>query len=71
MDSDVIIPDGIGIVMAARVLAGKQIEKIAGSDLHEVIINALNERKGSCFYLGSSDATLRKIRERLSGNILP
>ena len=66
MASDFIIPDGVGIVMAARVLAGKKIEKIAGSDLHEVIINALNERKSSCFYLGSSDATLRKIRERLS-----
>ena len=65
MASDFIIPDGVGIVMAARVLAGKKIEKIAGSDLHEVIINALNERKSSCFYLGSSDTTLRKIRERL------
>ena len=66
MASDYIIPDGVGIVMAARVLTGRQIEKIAGSDLHEVIIKALNERNGSCFYLGSSDATLRMIRERLS-----
>ena len=66
MASDFIIPDGVGIIMAARVLAGKKIKKIAGSDLHEVIINALNERKGSCFYLGSSDNTLRMIRERLS-----
>lgn len=66
MSSDAIIPDGVGIIMAARVLAGKQIQKIAGSDLHEVIINALNEREGSCFYLGSSDATLRKIKERIS-----
>jgi len=64
--SDYIIPDGVGIVMAARILAGKKIEKIAGSDLHEVIIKALNERNGSCFYLGSSDLTLGKIRERLS-----
>ena len=66
MASDFILPDGVGIVMAARVLVGKKIEKIAGSDLHRVIISALNEHKGSCFYLGSSDATLQKIRERLS-----
>lgn len=66
MASDYIIPDGVGIVIAARVLAGKKIEKIAGSDLHKVIINALNERNGSCFYLGSTDTTLQKIRERLS-----
>ncbi len=51
--------------MAARVLTGKKIVKIAGSDLHKVIINALNQRKGSCFYLGSSEPTLQKIRERL------
>lgn len=66
MASDIIIPDGVGIVLAARILSGKEIEKIAGSDLHEVIIKSINERKGSCFYLGSSDATLRKIKERLS-----
>jgi N-acetylglucosaminyldiphosphoundecaprenol N-acetyl-beta-D-mannosaminyltransferase len=63
--SDFIIPDGVGIVMAARFLTGEKIKKIAGADLHEVIINAINERKGSCFYLGSSDATLQKISERL------
>ena len=40
MESDIILPDGVGIIMAARFLAGKQIEKIAGSDLHDVIINA-------------------------------
>lgn len=65
MASDIIIPDGVGIVMAARVLAGKKIVKIAGSDLHKEIINALNRRRGSCFYLGSSETTLQKIRERL------
>lgn len=66
MNSDYIIPDGIGIVMAVRILTGKKIMKIAGSDLHKVIIKALNEHKGSCFYLGSSDGTLQKIKERLS-----
>jgi N-acetylglucosaminyldiphosphoundecaprenol N-acetyl-beta-D-mannosaminyltransferase len=68
MASDFIIPDGVGIIMATRILSGKKIKKIAGSDLHKVIISALNERKGSCFYLGSSDATLEKIRERLSAD---
>ena len=65
--SDYIIPDGVGIVMATWVLTGKRINKIAGADLHDVIINALSARKGSCFYLGSSDDTLRKISTRISG----
>lgn len=66
MESDIIIPDGVGIVLAARVLAGKKIVKIAGSDLHEVIINSLNTKGGSCFYLGSSDETLLKIKNRMT-----
>lgn len=64
--ADLLIPDGVGIRYAARLLEGKNIEKIAGSDLHEIIINSLDKREGSCFYLGSSDETLLKIRERLA-----
>ncbi|MDF1561303.1 MAG: WecB/TagA/CpsF family glycosyltransferase [Bacteroidales bacterium] len=65
MAADLLIPDGTGIQLAAKVLQGRKIEKTAGSDLHEVIITALGGRGGSCFYLGSSDATLHQIRERL------
>jgi len=66
MEADLLIPDGTGIQLAAKVLRGRRIEKIAGSDLHEVIIDTLGKRGGSCFYLGSSEETLRKIRERLA-----
>ncbi len=66
MTSDVLIPDGVGIVIAARVLARKKIEKITGSDLHSMMIDAVSVSKGSCFYLGSSDETLSKLRERLA-----
>jgi N-acetylglucosaminyldiphosphoundecaprenol N-acetyl-beta-D-mannosaminyltransferase len=34
MQSDVLIPDGIGIVLAARILTKGKIKKIAGADLH-------------------------------------
>jgi N-acetylglucosaminyldiphosphoundecaprenol N-acetyl-beta-D-mannosaminyltransferase len=61
-----LIPDGVGIVLASRFLEGKKIEKIAGSDLHEILIESLNNRRGSCFYLGSSDTTLKKIKARLT-----
>ncbi len=66
MSADILIPDGTGIQLAARVLEGRRIEKIAGSDLHEVIVNSLSGKGGSCFYLGSSDETQRRITERLS-----
>ncbi len=65
LHSDFLIPDGVGIKYASRLITGKRIEKIAGADLHWLILNSLNERKGSCFYLGSTENTLDKINERL------
>ena len=63
--ADYLLPDGTGITIAARILAGQKIDRIAGSDLHEIILKSLNKRKGSCYYLGSSETTLNLIRERL------
>jgi N-acetylglucosaminyldiphosphoundecaprenol N-acetyl-beta-D-mannosaminyltransferase len=64
-DSDHILPDGIGIVLAAAFLKRKKIQKIAGSDLHEYLLNHLNSNNGFCFYLGSSPETLCRIKERV------
>lgn len=64
--SDVLLPDGIGIVMAARWLQRKVIKKIAGADLHTFLLGRLNEHYGSCFYMGASEATLEKITQHLA-----
>ncbi len=64
--ADYLIPDGVGIRIAARVLEHEKIERIAGADLHEVVLASLDQRHGSCFYLGSTGETLQKIRERLT-----
>ena len=65
MHSDVLIPDGIGIVLAARILKKRKIKKIAGADLHAHLLQKANESSARVFYLGSSPATLAKIEERL------
>ena len=66
MESDILLPDGIAMAVASKLLKGKKIKKIAGADLHHFLLNKLNQTGGSCFYLGSSDETLRKIKERLA-----
>jgi N-acetylglucosaminyldiphosphoundecaprenol N-acetyl-beta-D-mannosaminyltransferase len=66
VSSDIILPDGVGIQIAARVLTGKKVKKIAGSDVHRVLLKQMNNSEGRCFYLGSSENTLIKIKERLS-----
>lgn len=63
--SDILLPDGIAVVAAARFLTGKKVQKIAGADIHEHLLSELNEIGGRCFYLGASENTLNKIKNRL------
>ena len=64
--SDILLPDGIAIVAAMRLLTGKKIKKVAGADLHQHLLSDLNSKGGSCFYLGASDETLLKIKTRIA-----
>ncbi|MBX9808079.1 MAG: WecB/TagA/CpsF family glycosyltransferase [Flavobacteriaceae bacterium] len=64
--SDILLPDGEAIVTAVHRLIGQKIKKIAGADVHLHLLQELEQKKGSCFYLGSSETTLLKIRERMA-----
>ncbi|MDD2730487.1 WecB/TagA/CpsF family glycosyltransferase [Malikia sp.] len=65
-DSDVLLPDGSGIVLAAKNIHRVRIQKIAGMDLHIHLLEQLNTKSGKCFYMGASQNTLDKIKERLT-----
>lgn len=62
--SDMLLPDGISVVLAARLLQGKKIKKIAGDDLFRYEMQRVHEKKGKCFFLGSSETILNLIEER-------
>ena len=62
--SDLLLPDGVGIVWAAKMLNGKSIKKIAGFDVFMYLMQKLNNEKGSCFFLGASQSTLLTIKEK-------
>lgn len=65
---DVLIPDGISIVKACRFLNAKSQpkERIAGWDLFEYEMEKLNRVGGKVMFLGSSDAVLNLIRQRVA-----
>lgn len=65
LNSDVLLPDGVGIVIASKILDGNKITKIAGADIHLFLLQKLEREKGSCFYMGASQSTLNKIRARM------
>lgn len=62
--SNILLPDGISIVMAMKILCGVKLKKIAGADLFKWEMQRLNRINGKCFFLGSSGTTLNKIYNR-------
>lgn len=66
LDSDILIPDGIGIVLACRLLKGKKIPRITGADMHQHLLLEAERNKLKIFYLGASNNTLEKIQKRVT-----
>jgi N-acetylglucosaminyldiphosphoundecaprenol N-acetyl-beta-D-mannosaminyltransferase len=62
---DILLPDGISIVWAMKWLYRKTLTKIAGEDLFYHEMSRLQNTGGSCFFLGSSNHVLHKIRRRV------
>lgn len=66
IESDILLPDGEGIVLMAKSLQNQSIKKTAGADIHEHLLNISEERGLKCFYIGSSQETLNLINDKLS-----
>ena len=68
LNSDILLPDGEGVVMMAKKLKGKKINKIAGADLHQFLVEYANTNKLKCFYFGSSEEVLETIVKKIEKN---
>ncbi|HEC99026.1 MAG TPA: glycosyltransferase [Proteobacteria bacterium] len=66
-NADLITPDGIGIVIASKMLGGNIRDRVTGSDIFAGLNSALNERNGNkVFFLGSTEETLAKIKDKIA-----
>lgn len=65
LNSDVLLPDGSGIVLATKILTGEKIKKIAGADIHQFLLEKAHATKQKVFYLGASAQTLQLVEERV------
>lgn len=65
-EADALLPDGSYIVKACRWLKMKNApqEKIAGTDLFLYEMGMLDLKGGTCLFMGSSEAVLKRIREK-------
>ena len=69
LDADLLIPDGVGILLGSRILGGKIREVVTGSDIFSGLSRRLDqagEKRYSYFFLGAGEETLREISVHLS-----
>ena len=67
MNADLITPDGVGVVMASKILHGSLKERVTGSDIFWGLSELLNRiQKGRYFFLGSTEMVLARIIENMS-----
>jgi N-acetylglucosaminyldiphosphoundecaprenol N-acetyl-beta-D-mannosaminyltransferase len=64
LNSDVLIPDGVGIIFGLKLLYREKVRKIAGYDLFELEMQKLDNSRGRCFFFGSSLNVLNLIVNR-------
>lgn len=64
LSGGMLIPDGESIVLAVRWLRHEHIERIPGWDLFKYEMDRLNQKGGTCFFLGASEKTLQLIKEK-------
>ena len=63
--SDILLPDGTGIVLASKIVNNKKINKIAGADIHQYLLKQANLKSQKVFYLGASQSTLELIQNKV------
>jgi N-acetylglucosaminyldiphosphoundecaprenol N-acetyl-beta-D-mannosaminyltransferase len=63
--ADLLLPDGVGVVAASRLLGAPVAGRVTGSDFFEGLSSAMDAEGGrSCFFLGSAPGTLGLIERR-------
>lgn len=64
--ADILLPDGAGIVLAARILREPIEERVAGTEFFIGLTTKAQEQSGlRYFFLGATDYVLQQITERL------
>jgi len=66
-DADWLVADGVGVVIASKLLGGDIRERVTGSDIFSALHERINEAgKMSVFFMGSTESTLEKIRSKMN-----
>lgn len=64
-EADLVIPDGIGLVIASKIIKNPLNERVTGIDLMENILNYCNENNKSIFILGGKPGIADRAVENI------
>ncbi len=62
--ASLVVPDGIGVVYASRIIGEPLEERVPGIELLDQIFNSLNQSKGSVFFFGGKPGIAKKAAEK-------
>jgi N-acetylglucosaminyldiphosphoundecaprenol N-acetyl-beta-D-mannosaminyltransferase len=67
LNSDLVTPDGVGIIYASKILGGIIRARVTGSDIFWGLSRYLDRKTGfRYFFLGSTDDNLLRIQEKMN-----
>ncbi len=65
-DADLLIPDGVGIVLASKILGGDIRQRVTGPEVFSSLLQRLDASQHTrVFFMGSTRATLDRIEARI------
>ncbi|WP_100333179.1 WecB/TagA/CpsF family glycosyltransferase [Bacillus alkalisoli] len=65
-DAHFIIPDGVGIIWAAKILGNPLVQRLPGFELMEELLKLSNDRKYSIYFLGTKPNLIDKAVENIN-----
>ncbi len=64
-ESDLNIPDGIGVVIASKILGYPLKERVAGYDLIQNLFNTMKIQKQTVYFLGGGEGVSKQAKEKM------
>ena len=64
--SDVLLPDGAGILFASHIINDRKIDKITGPSALDIALNHYNKKHSKVYFLGANEKTLLLIKQRIN-----
>ncbi|MDF1615954.1 WecB/TagA/CpsF family glycosyltransferase [Petrocella sp. FN5] len=64
-DSELVVPDGIGVVIASKILGQPLPERVAGYDLVQEVFRQIENKEVSVYFLGAGQGVAELAKEKM------